>query len=108
VLDFSAPLVFTIAGLCTSSECAALIARIEEIGPEDAPITTERGFVMRPDIRNNTRVMFDDLEHAADLTVACRDPGAWVCHRSRCLPASRDQAAGGLASAARPRQAEAT
>jgi prolyl 4-hydroxylase len=67
MLDFSAPLVFTIAELCTPAECAALIARIEWIGPEAAPITTSRGFVMRPDIRNNTRVMFDDVELAAKL-----------------------------------------
>jgi prolyl 4-hydroxylase len=66
-LDFSAPLVFTIADLCTASECAALIARIEHLGPEAAPITTERGFVMRPDVRNNTRVMFDDVDLAATL-----------------------------------------
>lgn len=61
------PIVFTVAGVMTPAECAALIARIEELGPEAAPITTPRGFVMRPDIRNNTRVMFDDHALAADL-----------------------------------------
>ncbi len=65
MLDFSAPLVFTIADVITASECVEMIARIEQLGPEAAPITTARGFVMRPDIRNNTRVMFDDVGLAA-------------------------------------------
>lgn len=69
ILDRSAPLVFTIAGVCTAAECAELIARVERLGPEAAPITTARGFVMRPDIRNNTRVMFDDHALAAELHV---------------------------------------
>jgi len=66
-LDQSAPLVFSIAGVLAAPECADMIARIEQLGPSDAPITTARGFVMRPDIRNNTRVMFDDVELAAQL-----------------------------------------
>ena len=67
MLDLSAPLVFTIPDLCTPAECAELIARIERMGPEAAPITTPRGFEMRPDVRNNKRVMFDDLALAAAL-----------------------------------------
>jgi len=66
-LDQTAPLVFSIAGVLAPDECAAAIARIEELGTEDAPITTPHGFVMRPDIRNNTRVMFDDHALAARL-----------------------------------------
>jgi prolyl 4-hydroxylase len=81
MLDFSAPLVFTIDGLGPPSQCAALVARIEAIGPEDAPITTARGFVMRPDIRNNTRVMFDDHELAAALL-------ARITGRSTCCAAT--------------------
>jgi predicted 2-oxoglutarate/Fe(II)-dependent dioxygenase YbiX len=66
-LDLSAPLVFTIPDVYSPAECAELIARIERQGPEAAPITTREGFEMRPDIRNNTRVMFDDVELAAEL-----------------------------------------
>ena len=66
-LDGSAPLVFGVADVLTGAECAAMIAKIEELGPSDAPITTSRGFVMAPDIRNNTRVMFDDPAFAAEL-----------------------------------------
>lgn len=68
-LDHTGPLVFTVAGVFDAAECADTIAQIERLGFEDAPITTARGFVMRPDIRNNTRVMFDDHSLAATLFV---------------------------------------
>src|SRR5689334_19209573 len=67
ILDFSAPLVFSIDGVLDAAACGALVERIERLGPEAAPITTAAGFVMRPDIRNNTRVMFDDVALAAEL-----------------------------------------
>lgn len=66
-LDHGAPLVATVADLLAPSECAAAIRRIEALGPSAAPITTARGFVMAPDIRNNERVMFDDPALAAAL-----------------------------------------
>lgn len=66
-LDHTAPLVWTVPRVLSDAECDAAIARIEALGPAAAPITTERGFVMRPDIRNNTRVVFDDAPLAADL-----------------------------------------
>lgn len=66
-LDHSAPLVFTMDNVLAASECAALIARIEEVGPAAAPITTAHGFEMRPEIRNNTRVIIDDPRLAREL-----------------------------------------
>lgn len=66
-MDPSAPVVFTVADVMSSAECAAMIARIEELKPTPAPISAAGGFVMRPDIRNNTRVMFDDHALAAVL-----------------------------------------
>jgi hypothetical protein len=66
-IDPSAPLVFEQPGVLDAVECAAMIARCDAIGFGDAPITTDRGFVMRPDIRNNTRVMFDDVALAGML-----------------------------------------
>jgi hypothetical protein len=66
-LDLSAPLVFTLDEVLDASECAAQIARCEPLGFAPAPITTAAGFVMRSDIRNNDRVIFDDLALAADL-----------------------------------------
>jgi prolyl 4-hydroxylase len=72
-LDWSAPLVFTIPQLCTAAECAALIERAETLGLDEAPITTAAGFEMRPDIRNNTRVMFDEPPLAAALFTRIAD-----------------------------------
>jgi prolyl 4-hydroxylase len=72
-LDHSAPLVFTIPNVLDAAECAAMVERIEALRPAAAPITTSRGFEMRPDIRNNTRVMFDDTELAARMFTRVRD-----------------------------------
>jgi predicted 2-oxoglutarate/Fe(II)-dependent dioxygenase YbiX len=53
-------MALTVAGLLSIDECQALIEKSEARGFEAAPITTARGFQMRPDIRNNTRDMYDD------------------------------------------------
>ena len=66
-LDLSAPLVFTVADVLGHEECAHMRARIDELGPEDAPITTARGYVMNKNIRNNRRVIIDDVALARDL-----------------------------------------
>jgi predicted 2-oxoglutarate/Fe(II)-dependent dioxygenase YbiX len=66
-LDHGGPLVFTIPDVMTADECAGLVARIDALGPTDAPITTSRGFVMRPEIRNNRRVIIEDVELAREL-----------------------------------------
>lgn len=66
-LDQNATLALTVDNLLGRDECDALIQRIEAAGPTVAPITTVSGFELRPDIRNNTRVMIDDTGLAADL-----------------------------------------
>lgn len=66
-LDHAAPMVWTLPGVLTPHECRDLVARIEAAGCVPAPITTRAGFVMRPDIRNNTRVVIDDQALADDL-----------------------------------------
>jgi predicted 2-oxoglutarate/Fe(II)-dependent dioxygenase YbiX len=66
-LDHRNPLVLTLANVLSPEACRHVIERIEAAGPTPAPITTESGFVMRPDLRNNTRVMFDDAALAAQL-----------------------------------------
>src|SRR5262249_52315647 len=58
---------YTIPSLLTPEECKDYIALSEGIGYEAAPITTSSGFVMRPDIRNNARVILDDVERAEML-----------------------------------------
>lgn len=65
-------LAFTVDGLLTAERCRALIVRGEAIGFTDAPINTAAGFVMRSDIRNNTRVMFDDQALADELLALAR------------------------------------
>ena len=72
MLDMSQPLVFTVADVLSPAECEQALARIEAIGPSAAPITTARGFVHAPKIRNNTRVMFDDADLAAELFARVR------------------------------------
>lgn len=52
--------VFTIDGVLTAQECEALVDEAEAEGFEEAPITTSLGFLMCPEVRNNTRVMVDD------------------------------------------------
>ena len=66
-LDLSCPLIWTLDGVLSPGECTALIGRIDALGPVEAPITTPGGFVMRPDIRNNTRVILEDEALAEDL-----------------------------------------
>jgi len=58
---------FTVDGVFTPEECAQTIAWAEDLGFEEAPITTARGFVRIPSVRNNTRVMVDHTDLAADL-----------------------------------------
>jgi hypothetical protein len=65
--------IFTVPDLLTPDECQEYIAFTEAKGYEAAPITTVSGFVMRPDIRNNTRVIVDDTERAEDLWRRARD-----------------------------------
>lgn len=66
-LDSRNPVVVTLENVLSAAECSAVIARIEAAGPTAAPITTAGGFVHRPDIRNNTRAMFDDGALAAQV-----------------------------------------
>jgi predicted 2-oxoglutarate/Fe(II)-dependent dioxygenase YbiX len=61
--------VWTIPDVLSAAECEALIGRIEAEGPTAAPVTTSRGMVMMPQLRNNERVMFDDPKLAALLFV---------------------------------------
>jgi predicted 2-oxoglutarate/Fe(II)-dependent dioxygenase YbiX len=59
--------IFTIPRLFTPEECREYIELTEALGYEPAPITTASGFIMRPDIRNNTRVIIDDPDRAHGL-----------------------------------------
>jgi prolyl 4-hydroxylase len=62
-----APGIFTIAGILTDEECREYIAWSESHGYETAPVSMASGAVVRPDIRNNARVMVDTPTRAADI-----------------------------------------
>lgn len=59
--------MLTVGSVLSADECAGLIDRIEMMEPEPAPVSTHRGAVMMPRLRNNDRVMFDDPLLAALL-----------------------------------------
>jgi len=66
-VDFlDGPKLFVIRGFLTPEKCHGFVERSERLGYGDAPITTSVGFVMRKDIRDNSRVIVDDLDLAAD------------------------------------------
>jgi prolyl 4-hydroxylase len=67
--------VRTLDGVLSEQECAALVAEAEATGFDDAPITTSMGFVMVPEVRNNTRVMVDDEPRAQWLWERMR---SWI------------------------------
>lgn len=77
--------IFVIHDFFTPEECERAIAFGESRGFVDAPITTDRGFVFRKDIRNNTRVMVDDPVLAGRLFERARPflpgrIGRWGLH----------------------------
>jgi hypothetical protein len=79
-------LPYTIDRVLSERDAHALVRRAEAAGFDEAPITVgPNRFQMRPDIRNNTRVMFDDEQLAARLfeRLRARLPeriGEWRLH----------------------------
>ena len=59
--------IFTIAGVLTAQECREYIDWSESLRYETAPVSLAAGQVLRPDIRNNARVMVDSPERADDI-----------------------------------------
>lgn len=59
--------IFTIEGFLSPEECDQLIERAEGVGFGDAPITTAAGPVIDKGMRNNERVMLDDVPLAAAM-----------------------------------------
>lgn len=54
------PTVLLFDGALSAERCGALRRRIDDGAPAIAPISTGRGFELRPELRNNERVIFDD------------------------------------------------
>jgi predicted 2-oxoglutarate/Fe(II)-dependent dioxygenase YbiX len=63
--------LFTVSGLLTSDECRTLIHRGEALGFQRAAVRTGAGAQMRPDIRDNDRAQFADIELAETLWKRC-------------------------------------
>ncbi len=61
------PQIVLLPGLISADHCAELIARGQQTGYEDAPITTHIGPIMRKDIRDNTRAIIFDQQLADEL-----------------------------------------
>lgn len=59
--------VLVIHDFLSPAECEEYIRLTERVGYSPAPITTESGPVMAPEIRNNDRVMVDDHARADAL-----------------------------------------
>lgn len=59
--------VFLVPDFLAPDECRSLVEATEAIGYDPAPIVTASGVELRPEIRNNTRVIVDDPDRAGSL-----------------------------------------
>lgn len=59
--------IFVVRGFLTPQECDDFIVQSEQAGYDEATITTSAGFVMNKDVRDNYRLILDDLNLAAGL-----------------------------------------
>lgn len=64
----------------SAAECSTFIAQAEQIGFEPAMITTLNGAELRPDVRSNDRIIFDNLDLALRLwnRLAPVLPAVWI------------------------------
>ena len=68
------PALFTLDGVLSAADCEALIRQAEQIGFAEAPVTVgPNRFAMMPDLRNNTRVIVDDVAMAGRLWERVRE-----------------------------------
>ena len=65
--------VFTVDKFLTRKECDKYIRISEDFGYEDALVTSSQGQVLREDVRNNQRVMFQNEEIAKWLWNRARE-----------------------------------
>lgn len=66
--------------LFSAAECTAFIEQAEQIGFEPATITTLNGAELHQDVRNNDRIIFDNLELALRLWTRLAPvlPAVWM------------------------------
>lgn len=65
--------IFTVSEFFTPAECDAHIKLAEGNGFDEAPINTPFGPELRKDVRNNTRVIVDDISRAQELWSRIQD-----------------------------------
>ncbi len=70
---------FVLGELASERACEGWIAKAERSGFTSAPVTTRNGPVHMPGLRNNARVMEDDVDTATDLWRRIEPvlPSAW-------------------------------
>jgi prolyl 4-hydroxylase len=66
-LDLTQPLYLVVDDILTPAECEAYCARFTRETPEIAPVIGIHGEEIDLDVRNNTRVMWDDADEARTL-----------------------------------------
>ena len=59
--------IFTVSNIFDGAECLELVARAESIGFEAASVRTPSGPKMMTHIRNNDRVVFNDVQLADEM-----------------------------------------
>lgn len=65
--------IYTLPDVLSADECEEYISMSERAGFGAAPISTFGGEVLRPNVRNNARVMLDDEKIAASLWARVKD-----------------------------------
>lgn len=65
--------VFVVEGFLSPQECEKYIRISEDIGFEEALVSSPEGHVLRADVRDNQRVMFENRELAASLWERAQD-----------------------------------
>lgn len=73
VIDSSQPLIIIEQDVLRENECTDLITLIEETGPTAATIITNEGTAVNTAVRNNDRIIFDDLKLASQLYDRLKD-----------------------------------
>lgn len=80
-LDLGAQLMWTVADALSAADCARYIAKFEGAAAEQAPVITARGVEVDLAVRNNLRVMWDDVDEANGLVERVRPPARWKTER---------------------------
>jgi prolyl 4-hydroxylase len=69
--------MWTVDDAMSAARCEQYIARFHATAPEQAPVITARGVEVDLDVRNNTRVMWDDAAEANELASLVQLPAKW-------------------------------